>query len=285
MFSLNKLRHSRVLRNAGASYFAFFSTAVCGFMSIPVAVAYLSKDQIGLWALVNSIVTYLIWMDLGVGSATGRKMADAVAAKDHEEIDKWWTATRAALLMQATAMVCVGLACMPLFIRMFQIPSAMEGDAKMILAGSIFITGFSLPLRGVPGLLTAQERFHWIPLGQGITPWLQLGVFWWMLNEGFGIKSYLASMAATHFSTWAYYYVLVTTSEQKPRWNRKGLERSRFKSLFSFSLNISFVGLIEAILTSLPALLLSRFAGLSAVPLYTFTGKAAALVTSLVRRT
>lgn len=285
MFSLNKLKHSRVLRNAGASYFAFFSTAACGFISIPVAVAYLSKEQIGLWAVVNSIVTYLIWMDLGVGSATGRKMADAVAAKNQEEIDKWWTATRVALVIQATAMVGIGLAGMPLFIDFFQVPASMLGDAKMILAGSILITGFSLPLRGVPGLMTAQERFHWIPLGQAITPWLQLGVFWWMLKSGFGIKSYVASMAATHFSTWAYYYILVRTSEQKPGWNRKGLEKTRFKSLFGFSLNISFMGLIEAILTSMPNLILARYGGLASVPLYTFTQRASGLITSLVRRT
>jgi O-antigen/teichoic acid export membrane protein len=285
MFSFKKLKRSRVARNAAASYFAFFSTAICGFLSIPVAVAYLSKEQIGLWAVVNSIVTYLIWMDLGVGSATGRKMADAVAAKEQEEIDKWWTATRAALVLQGLIMIAIGLLGMPLFIGFFQIPDAMLGDARVILAGSILIAGFSLPLRGVPGLMTAQERFHWIPLGQGVTPWVQLIVFLLMLRGGWGIKSYVASMAATHLVTWAYYYALIRSSEQKPGWNRLGLETSRFKSLFGFSLNISLMGLIEAVLTSMPNLILARYGGLANVPLYTFTQRASGLITSLVRRT
>jgi len=285
MFSFKRLKHSRVARNAATSYFAFFSTAACGFISIPVAVAYLSIEQIGLWAVVNSIVTYLIWMDLGVGNATGRKMADAVAAKDQQEIDKWWTATRVALIIQGLMMIVVGTLCIPLFLSAFQIQSEMRGDALSLLVGSIIIAGFSMPLRGVPGLMTAQERFHWIPLGQGITPWVQLGTFLLMLRAGFGIKSYIASMAATHLVTWIYYYILIRSSDQKPGWNRGGFEKRRFKSLFGFSLNISLIGLIEALLTSMPNLILARFGGLASVPLYSFTQRASSMLTSLVRRT
>lgn len=285
MISLQRLKHSRVARNAAASYFAFVSTAACGLLSIPVAVAYLGKEQIGLWAVVNSILSYLIWMDLGIGSATGRKMADAISARDQEEIDKWWTATRAALVLQGIILGILGLAGIPLFLGLFNIGDPMRGQAVELIAGSVLLTALSMPLRGVPGLLTAQQRFHWIPLSQGFIPWLQLLVFFLLLRNGWGIRSYLFSMAAVQVFTWLYFIILVRTGEQVPRWNRQGLEKSRFKSLFGFSLNISFLAIVEAILTSLPALLLSRFAGLSAVPLYTFTGKAAVLVTSLVRRT
>ena len=285
MVSLQRLLRSRVARNAAASYFSFVSTAACGLLSIPVAVAYLDKEQIGLWAVVNSILSYLIWIDLGIGSATGRKMADAISAKDQQEIDKWWTATRAALVLQGVILGIIGLAGIPLFLGLFNIGDPMRGQAVELLAGAVFLTALSMPLRGVPGLLTAQQRFHWIPLSQGFIPWLQLLVFFLLLRNGWGIRSYLFSMAAVQIFTWLYFIMLVRTGEQVPRWNRQGLEKSRFKSLFGFSLNISFFAIVEAILTSLPALLLSRFAGLSAVPLYTFTSKAAVLVTSLVRRT
>lgn len=285
MVSFHRLLRSRVARNAAASYFAFVSTAACGLLSIPVAVAYLDKEQIGLWAVVNSILSYLIWMDLGVGSATGRKMADAISARDQQEIDKWWTATRAVLVLQGIILGLVGLACIPVFIGVFNIGSTMRSQAVELIVGAVLLTALTMPLRGVPGLLTAQQRFHWIPLSQGVTPWLQLMVFFLMLRGGWGIRSYLFSMAAVQLCTWIYFLILIRTSEQAPRWNRQGLETSRFRSLFGFSLNISLLAIIEAILTSIPILLLSRFAGLSAVPLYTFTGKAAALVTSLVRRT
>jgi O-antigen/teichoic acid export membrane protein len=224
-------------------------------------------------------------MDLGIGSATGRKMANAIAAKDQEEIDKWWTATRAALLLQGVILAVIGLAGIPLILKLYNISESMRGPAVQLITGAVILTALSMPLRGVPGLLTAQQRFHWIPLGQGFIPWLQLLVFFLLLRGGWGILSYLFSMTAIQVFNWIYYIALVRSSEQVPRWNRRGLDASRFKSLFGFSLNISFLAIVEAILTSLPALLLSRFAGLSTVPLYTFTAKAATLLSSLVRRT
>ncbi len=285
MLSLHRLKHSRVARNAAASYFAFFSIATSGILSIPVALAYLDKQQIGLWTVVNSIVSYLSWMDMGISNATSRKMADAISAKDQPEIDKWWTATRFVLLCQGIIVAILGLVAIPLFIGLFGIGGAIRGEAVELIAGAVLLTAFTMPLRSVPGLLTAQERFHWIPLSQGFVPWLQLVVFFLMLREGWGTRAYLVSMAAVQAATWIYYTALIRTSEQVPRWNRGGLEKSRFRSLFGFSLNISFLAIVEALLNSLPAMLLSRYAGLAAVPVYTFTAKASALVTTLVRRT
>jgi hypothetical protein len=39
-----------------ASYFDFFSVAACGLLSIPIAVAYLSKSELGIWAIVNALI-------------------------------------------------------------------------------------------------------------------------------------------------------------------------------------------------------------------------------------
>lgn len=283
--SLRRIRSSRVAQTAGASYFAFASSAATGFLSIPIAVAFLSKEEIGLWALVNSVVAYLLWMDLGVGSATGRMMADSVAAGDKPEIDRWWTATRFVLVLQAVLVLVVGLACVPLFLGAFTISDDLKDDAQYLLVGSVLVTALTLPLRGVPGLLTAQNRFHWIPLGQAITPWIQLATFFLLLRADFGIRSYVISMAAVHGSTWIYYTVLVRSGEVRPGWSRGGFERSRFRSLFSFSLNVGFLGVIQAVITSLPNLVMARLGGVASVPVYAFSQRGPRQVASLVRRT
>jgi O-antigen/teichoic acid export membrane protein len=285
MVFLQRLIRSGVARNAASSYFSFFSVAISGFLSIPVAVKYLSKDQLGLWTICSSLLSYLLWMDLGVGSATGRKMADAVTAGHQEEIDAWWTTTRAVLMVQGFVVMGIGLAFTPLVLGAFPLDPTLRSDAIPLLIGSVILTGFSLPLRGVPGLMTAQDRFFWIPIGQGITPWIQLTAFWAMLSMGWGLKSYLFSMAAVQGFTWIYYTCLVRTSPHPPHWKSSGLTKERLKSLFSFSLSISLLGIIEAILTSLPALLLARLNALAMVPVYSITSRAPLLIVGLVRRT
>lgn len=285
MISFKRLKQSRAARNAAASYFAFFSISISAFISIPLAVHYLNKVEIGLWMIVNQIVQYLLWMDLGIGNATGRKMADGVARHDQEEINQWWTVTRVALVVQGIMLILLGLALVPFVLQFFKIPPEFLQDARLLLGGAILVAGLSLPLRGIDGLMTAQERFHWIPLGQGFLPWLNLAVFATLLQLGLGINAYIFAMASTQLATWLYYSILVRTGPLVPGWSSKGLTWNRFRSLFGFSLNLSAIGLMDAVINSLPAMILARTGGLAEVPRYAFSARGPSLIMGLVRRT
>ncbi|MEP3214075.1 MAG: lipopolysaccharide biosynthesis protein [Luteolibacter sp.] len=284
MFTLKRLKESRAARNAAASYFAFFSIAGSAFLSIPVAVAYLEPAQIGLWTVVNQIVSYMLWMDLGVGGATGRKMADAIAAKDQTEINRWWSATRFALFVQGVLVIIIGLTCLPYTLAVFEIPSNLLSDGRLLLLGAVVLVGLSFPMKGVPGLMTAQERFHWIPVIQGIAPWISLVVFVYLLNLGYGLLSYLWGMGVSQVFTWIAFSVLIRTSEQIPRWDSQGISKERFRSLFSFSLNLSGIALITAVMSSIPAVLISRGGGLAVIPIYNFTSRGPVMISNLVQR-
>jgi O-antigen/teichoic acid export membrane protein len=173
----------------------------------------------------------------------------------------------------------------PLILDFIKVPASTLSDARALFTGSILIAGLSLPMRGVPGLMTAQERFHWIPLMQGIVPWVNLAGFAILLSMGWGVKSYIYAMAGSQLFSLAYFWVLVRTSPIRPGWNRGGLSKARFRSLFGFSLSLSAVGLVEAVMTSLPGILLARAGALTTVPLYVFSNRGPSMLLGLVRRT
>jgi O-antigen/teichoic acid export membrane protein len=259
--------------------------AVSGLLTIPVVVHYLSKEQIGLWAVVNAIVSYLLWMDLGVGEATGRKIADAVASGDRGEINRWWTATRAVLVIQGAVMILVGVSLSPVFFGFFDIPAALEGDALVLFLGAVVISGLSMPLRGVPGLLTAQHRAHWSYLGSTVTVWINLGVLVLMLHFGWGLRSYVIALAVNQILLWVYYSVLVRCGNNPPGWDWRGIERKRLGALFSFSVSLSVMGILDGLFRTMPAVILGKMGGLALVPVFTFTSKLPIMLTSLVNRT
>jgi O-antigen/teichoic acid export membrane protein len=284
MLSLRRLRHSKAGRNFGASILAFVSSSAFGLLSIPVAVHYMSKEELGLWAAVNTVVAYLMWMDLGVGSATGRKIADAVVAEDPKQINVWWTATQMALWSLGGITFLIGICITPAFPYLFNVPAHLSQDAWILLLGTLLCSAVNFPLRGVPGLLTAQERFHWVPICQSVAPWIQLGVFFFMLRAGYGLQSYVFGAAAAQIFSFIYYRVLISTSKIRPRYDREGISRSHFKELFGFSLNLAVIGFKDTFLSTLPVIILARTAGLQAVPVYTISGRSAGLVRSLSMR-
>jgi O-antigen/teichoic acid export membrane protein len=285
MVSLKRLVQSRAARNAGASYVAFFSVSISAFVSIPIVVRFLDKEQIGLWTVVNQVVGYLLWMDLGVGNAAGRKLADAIAANDQAEINRWWTAIFLALSVLGVLFVGLGSLLAPFAVSLLKIPAAHQADAYYLLFGALLVAGLNFPIKGAPGFLTAQDRFHWCPIAQAIMPWVSLVIFYVSLANGFGVRSYIWSIAAAQVFVWVYYLTLVRGGPQKPSFDRSGLTSARFKSLFGYSLNLSVLSFVESLIQSLPAMILSRAGGLAMVPIYSFSAKGPLLISSLVRRT
>jgi O-antigen/teichoic acid export membrane protein len=282
---IRRLSSSPAALNAGASYFGFVSTSLYGLLSIPVAVHYLEKSEIGLWAVVNTMLSYLVWMDLGIGSGMGRLMGEAVANDDRDEIDRWWTATRVTLWVQGAIVIILGVLLVPVLIQWMDIDSQLRDDTWHLLLGGVLITGLSFPVRGTIGLLTAQNRFHWVLLMQAIAPWCGFIVFYLCLRAGWGLKSYLASLVVSQIVIWVCCRSSIVFGPYTPKWNGSGVKKARFLTLFSLSGNMAIVGLVGAVLKGLPTLMLARLGGLTMVPVYNFTSRAPFLGGSLIGRT
>jgi O-antigen/teichoic acid export membrane protein len=142
----------------------------------------------------------------------------------------------------------------------------------------------NFPLRGVPGLLTAQERFHWVPICQGIAPWMQLIVFFLMLHAGHGLAAYVYGTAAAQLFAFIYYRVLIATSAVRPRYDRRGVTKAHFRELFGFSLNLAVIGFKDTFLSTLPVIILARAAGLQEVPIYSISNRVSGMLRSLTGR-
>jgi len=282
---LRRIQSSKAARNAGSSYFAFVSTSACALFSIPIATFYLKPEEIGLWSIVSAVVSYLVWMDLGIGDATGRKIASAIATQDQTEINRWWTASVSVLMVLGLCMIGVALLISPFLPRLLNLGESMRVSALWLFLGSAVLSGLAMPLRAYPGVLLAQERFHWVPLTQAFMPWIQLLGFWLMLRMGYGVQSYFWATLASNGSAWLLYLVLVHGGPGRFEIDRSGLTRERFGSLFEYGGSIALNGLAAAILGSLPAMMLARLGGLALVPAYSFTSRGPGLVNMLARRT
>jgi O-antigen/teichoic acid export membrane protein len=271
MISFNQLRHSRAARNAGASYLAFASTSICGLVSIPIAVDYLTKVEMGLWSIIYVIVGYLLWLDCGVGNATGRKIADAVAEHNQTEINRWWTLSIGVLCLLGLLMILVALGISP-FLSLW-----------LFLASAI-VSALGMPFRAYPGLLIAQERFHWVPLVQAFIPWIQLGIFWYLLHKGYGVRSYVPALMISQVCGWAIFVWQAHRRDFHVKLDFSGWTQSRFYNLFSYSGSLAIMGISGAVIQSLPSLLLARLGGLQLIPIFNLSHRGPSMLSALASR-
>jgi O-antigen/teichoic acid export membrane protein len=278
------LWYSSSAKNAATSLIAFTSSALCGLISIPVAVAYLSKEQIGLWSIVTVVITYLLWLDLGIGNATGRKIAPAIANHDSAEISRWWTLSISVLALLAACMLGLSYALSFLLPSLLAIPDTHSKDAVTLFLGVACVSAAGMPLRAYPGILLAQDRFHWVSISQTLSSWIQFPVFWLLLHHGFGIHSYFYAFFLSNLSGWILFAWKVHRSLPNLRLDFTALNRQRFVELLKFSGSLAVGGLSDAFIQSLPALILARFGGLHIVPIYNLTQRGPQILTNLSQR-
>ena len=281
---LKRLRGSKAAKNTAASYLAFISTTVTGLISIPLAVHFLTKPELGLWAVLSAVGGYLAFMELGLGFATGRKMADGIVAKDKVEIDRWWTLSRVVLSVQGLIVILLGLALMPLFMSVMAADFPDKKQALFLFTGIVLVQGIKLPFQGAEGILTAQERFHWVPLRQAIIFWVELIVFAALVVNGHGLYSVFWSKIAILVVVWLLNWWLLAQSEPKLGWDSSGLRWDRFRSLFTFSFGVFGVGFLDVVVKSLPVMILGKVGGLALIPVYTISIKVSTVLVSLGKR-
>jgi O-antigen/teichoic acid export membrane protein len=285
MPSFGQLLRSRAAGIAGMSYAAFAANSVAGLLSIPLAVAHLGKDQIALWTLVTQFVSYLVWLDLGVGTAVGRKIADPIAKGNSREINACWSLSISVLALLGVVLVVCATLAWPLWSSWFEIGASLRADALWLYAAAVLGTAVSLPMRAYPGLLLAQQRYVWVPASQCVSPIFQVAAFAGCLDAGWGVKSYFAGMVAGHLSGWMLLILAVHLGPLKLRLTTRGITWQQAQDLFQYSGSIAVIGISQSITQSLPSLMLGRFAGLATVPVYTFSNRIPEILGNLSQRT
>jgi O-antigen/teichoic acid export membrane protein len=285
MYFVQQLRGSKAARIALLSYLAFASNALCTLITIPLAVEHLGGEQIALWTLVSQLVSYLVWMDLGVGDAIGRKIAGPVASRDQEEIAAWWTLSLGVLAFQGFLMLLVGAALWPLWMAWFDIGADLRPDALWLFSAAVGTAALALPLRAYPGMLLAQQRFAWVPGSQCISPWVQMLAFALCLRSGLGVKSYFFGIIAGQISGWAVLLFAVHSGPVRVRFSRNAFTRTRATDLFRYSGSVAVNGFCQNLLQTLPSVLLGRLGGLPLIPVYGFTARVPELLGNLSQRT
>lgn len=271
--------------NLWAGYFCFGSTALYGILSLPLAVRFLDKEQLGLWNLVTQVVGYLLWLDLGVSTMTGRTLAEPIQSGNQESIDRTWTSILVILAAQALVIIGLGFSGLPFFLDFFGITSGVRADATFVFGGTVLVTALGLPLRATPGVFLCQDRLHWSMIIQGSMPWVNLLVFWIMLEADQGVRSFVFSTALVNVVQFFWLRALLKSGTTPLRFRPRLVSANSVKPILGFSSSMMLWSIAPAAIASMPAVVISRQLGLDQVSIYNVTSRLPVMLASVALRT
>lgn len=83
---MNRLddRTKLAVKNISVSFVLRGASMFITFLLIPITLGYLNPYEYGIWVTLNSILSWVYFLDIGLGNGLKNKLAEAIAVGDYE---------------------------------------------------------------------------------------------------------------------------------------------------------------------------------------------------------
>jgi O-antigen/teichoic acid export membrane protein len=271
----NYLRQIR----AEAMYKAVAVTA--SFIAIPLMIGYLGQEQFGVWATMLTVMTWIVFFDLGVGNGLRNKVAASLAKNEKHEARNYIASgyTLIGLIALATwALVTVCAYFVP-----WQIVFNTQSIPESTLRETVQITAFFIVLNFwiglIAALLGAIQKTSLVALGQVISNVLALTLVVALAKTTSASISYLAltyglSLVLANISLTLWFYR--TYPELKPR---PYLDKAHVRPLLSVGLQFFTIQLAVLVIFTTDKMLITQLFGPEYVAQYEVVFKLFSVIT------
>jgi len=223
---MNLSRTDKFLRGLATGYLTLGANILFTAASVPLALAYLSREEFGAWALAQQISGYLLLLDFGMYSAVSRVVADKKDAVHGGEYGALLLTGGLIFLIQAFLILGLGSLLAWFGPDLFRLPTSLVGPFRATLLVLAVTTALSLCLRSLGIPLWAFQRMDVINLCMTTNLLLGLVFLWIGFHSGWGILSLALAGLPGVVVTGLVYYRTCRRSGHYPRrgcWGRPSL--------------------------------------------------------------
>ncbi|EED35201.1 polysaccharide biosynthesis protein [Luminiphilus syltensis NOR5-1B] len=183
------------------------------FLAIPIMISYLGPEQFGVWSTLLTVISWVVFFDLGVGNGLRNKVAESLATKERGE----------AALYIASGYTLIGLIAMALWLSatvisffipwqaVFNTQAIAETTLRATVQIAVFFILLNFWIGLIGALLGAVQKTSVIALGQLISNLVVLGLVYVLNLTTDASISYLAvihgfSLVAANISLSLWFY-------------------------------------------------------------------------------
>jgi len=253
--------------------------------SVPLALAYLNKDEFGLWAVVMQVSGYIALVDFGTSASVGRILIDY---KDRRKDGSYGAMIQTGLLVgavQGLVVFAAGAGLALVLGRVLHVPGALARDFSLLMIGQSALVAFTFATRIFGLLLTAHQRYDIGNYTHSSLFILNYALMWIGFARGAGVFSLLWSQMATTLLAVTVAWIGCARLKLFPargQWGRP--TRAQFAEVFSFGFDIFIYSVGAQLITTSQTILLTRLAGLEVAGIWSACTRPYLLLTQLIYR-
>jgi len=277
---LKRFTHSLV-----SGYALLGANILYTFASVPLALHYLSKKEIGLWGVVTQIAGYLVLVDLGMASSISRILIDH---KDTTADGVYGTIIKTGMLVSLVqgAIIAIAGAVVSLWLpELFNVPLEHRQKFQILVAGHCFILGSLFVGRMFNYILLAHQRYDAMNYAQIGGLIVNLAGMWLGFAWGWGLYSLLVGYSVNSLLQAAANFFSVRGLKLFPPTGAWGkANRKMFKELFSYGREVFLLSVGWQLVNASQMLVIGRTLGFDAAGIWSIATKPFAMAQQVVFR-
>jgi O-antigen/teichoic acid export membrane protein len=246
-------------------------------ISTPFVIRLLGAEAYGVLALINVLVSYLAFADMGMGNASTRFGAEAHGrGNDSGEVAVVWTSLLIALVPAALAALTLGVLAESIIAQALRIPSHLHDQATLGLrmAAVAFVARTAAGVLNTPQLIRLRmDLSAFVNAGTLVAQNILIPIALWL-----GGNLVTAVIIVAAFTVVCALSHMTVSLRLQPHLSRPRIDSTLIKPLARFGGGLVISAMAAMVLLNVEKLLLARFASVVALAHYSIAFSLASLL-------
>ncbi|MEP6714593.1 MAG: oligosaccharide flippase family protein [Terriglobia bacterium] len=259
---------SQLRRNIAIGTGMAVVSAFLSFLSYPIYLHFLGYRQYGVWLAVSTVLTFAQLGNFGINPAVSKFVAESHGSGDFTAVRRCLTTAWIALTLSSVSALCAVLLLREKIVDLFRLSG---GEARLMLELLPFVAVLSAYVfivesmnAAVVGLGRTDLESYYRAIGQSVTVTISAI----LLLRGYGVFSLLIGNFLAYMTMHLLSLAKVRREVGSKLLCLDGLTVSGLTKMLGFGSWVFGSSLVNMTLTPINRVLISRYAGIAALPLY-----------------
>lgn len=254
---------------------------IASFLAIPLMIEYLGQEKYGVWSTLLTVMSWVVFFDLGVGSGLRNKVAESLARNEYKEAGNYVASsyTIIAIITLILWLVITFLSYLLPWQTIFNTKILSESSLRLTIQISAFFILLNFWVGLIGALLGATQKTSLIAFGQLVSNLLILCLVFALSKTTNNSLSYLAiiyglSLVTANILLSVWFYRRNVNLRPRPYVNRQ-----HFRPLLSVGLQFFIIQLAVLIIFSTDKMMITQIFGPKYVTQYEVVYKIFSVIT------
>ena len=234
----------------------------------PLYLHFLGYEQFGIWLVLSTVVSFAQLGNLGINQAVMKLVAEEYGRKDIDAMQQYISSAVVVLALSGAVVLAVILVLQGPIVALFKLSEENARVVSWLLPYTACLSIYIFIVQTVNAVLSGIGRMdiaNYVQSGGRIVAVVVASI---LLYRGAGVASLLLGSALSYLFIHVVSCILILRMAPIHILRRGNLSLARMGRLLSFGANLCGGTLINIVFHSANRVILSRYAGVAAIPVY-----------------